>query len=464
VSVRRLFAALLVVSIAGAGGAVAYTAYTTAREYDALIAAGDRALAADQLFQALESFSGAIVLRPDSMLAYLKRGMTYRKAGELDAAMRDLRRASELDPSATWPLELLGDVNLAQQRYDRAAERYEAYLRVDDRSARVEYKLGLARYRTGQLGAATEALQRAIALDGSASEAYFLLGLCRREQGNAPAARAALETATKLAPGVTSAREALASVYAMAGDTAHTIDQLEALAALEPTRAERFVAVGLAHARAGRHDAAVIALSRAVERFPDVPQAYAALGHVWLEMAERRGDHVALGKALEALTAATRHSDAGSGAFTDLGRAWMLSGDRITAERALREALRQMPVEPTAYLHLANITAREGQTQEARDSLVRYATLVGDREPLAGIAAQIADYSMKLGEPHLALRWLDRALDEAGPTAVLLARLAEAAWQAGDHERARTAVREGLALSPGDPTLLALRRRIALRD
>lgn len=228
-----------------------------------------------------------------------------------------------------------------------------------------------------------------------------------------------------LAPALTAPREALAAVYFSTGHVALAIDQLEALAALDPARPERLVALGLAHANAGRHEAAVLTLTRTVERFPDLPQGYAALGHVWLEAAEKRDDRVALNKAIEALAVATRHTDAGSNTLTDLGRAWLLQGNMPAAERALRQALEKLPVAPEAYLHLATITARGGRIQEARDGLVRYATLVGDAQPLAGIAAQIADYSMRLGQPQIAMRWIERAIAAAGPNAVLLARLAE---------------------------------------
>ena len=165
---RRYIVALVVLAGGVAAGATSYIAYATDRDYTRLIAAGDQAIAAGSPYQALESYSGAIALRPESMVAYLKRGDTYRERGQFDAALRDLRRASELDPTATLPLELLGDTSLALLRFDRAIERYEACLNLDDRSARVWYKLGLARYRASQAASARDALQKAISLDQGA--------------------------------------------------------------------------------------------------------------------------------------------------------------------------------------------------------------------------------------------------------------------------------------------------------
>ena len=453
--------AVVFVAVAGVAGALAYSAWANEVEFDRLMASGDEAVTAERHFQAIEAFSGAVARKPDSMVAYFKRGSVYLDQGELDAALRDLRRATEIDPSALRPLELVGDVSVALGRADRAVERYEAYVALDEQNARVLYKLGLARYRAGRPAAAIEPLQQALALDPALGEAHYVLGLVERDQHQLPAARASLEQSVRLSPpGQTASREALAEVYGLEGDYTKSINQLEALAALEPSRADRLVAVGLAQARAGRAEAAVTTLSRAVERFPEAPQAYAALGHVWLMTAQTRGDRVALNKAVEALQHAAGRSDATSDTFAELGRAWLLAGDRRAAERALRQAVARLPVPPDAYLQLANVTAGDGRIQDARDALVKYATLVGDAQPLADVATRIADFSVRLGEPALAVRWFDRAVDEAGPSPVLLARLAEAAWLAGDIPRARQVVDEGLSAEPTHPGLLQLKRRL----
>ena len=458
---RGTIIAFLFVAVAGVAGALAFSALTNEREFERLIANGDQAVADERPFQAIEAYSGAIARNPDSMLAHLKRGSVYHSQNQLDAALRDLRRAIGLDPSALRAIEMLGDVNVSLGRGDRAIEQYETFISLDERNARVLYKLGLARYRDGRVQTAVEPLKQALALEPSLGEAYYVIGLVQRDLDQLPAARKSLEEAARRSPASqTSAREALAEVYALEGEHARAINQLEALAALDASRPDRVVAVGLAQARAGREDAAVITLGRAVERFPDAPQVYAALGHVWLTTAERRGDRVALNKAVEALGQAANHADATSETFTELGRAWSLAGDVKAAERALQQAVAKLPVVPDAYLQLANITARDGRVQVARDALLKYATLVGDERSLAGVATRIGDYSVKLGEPALAVRWFSRAMDEAGPSTPLQLKLADAAWKAGDVARAHQVIDEAILSEPENRQLHQLKRRL----
>ncbi|MBY0494124.1 MAG: tetratricopeptide repeat protein [Cyanobacteria bacterium] len=458
---RLTIPAVVVVAIAGVAGALAVGALRNEREFERLIAEGDAAVVAERPFQANEAYSGAIARKPDSMVAHFKRGAVYQSLNELENALRDFRSAADIDPSSLRAIESLGDVNVALGRHERAIERYDAFIALDDGNARVLYKLGLARYRAGRVTEAMPALKKALAIEPGMGEAHYVLGLVQRDLDQIPAARKSLEEAARRSPASqTSAREALADVYLLDGDYNRAINQLEALAALEPTRSDRLVAVGLAQARAGREDAAVITLGRAVEKFPDAPHVYAALGHVWLTEAGRRGDRVALNKAIEALQHAAGRSDTSSDTYAELGRAWMLAGDRQASERALRQAVAKLPVPPDAYLQLADVTARDGRIQDARDALLKYATLIGDEKPLATVATRIADYSMRLGEPVLAVRWFDRAIDEAGPSPALSVKLADAAFRAGDVARAHQVIDEALAAEPENGPLQQMKRRI----
>src|SRR5689334_5623814 len=122
--VKRLLAGVFLLGLAGTA-VYGYLASERERTYRQYLASGDAALAQDNASAAIEAFSGAIALKPDAMIGYLKRGETYRRRNEFQAAIRDLRRAAELDPSATRPLEELGDAYMADtpHRYDAAAKR-----------------------------------------------------------------------------------------------------------------------------------------------------------------------------------------------------------------------------------------------------------------------------------------------------------------------------------------------------
>jgi predicted Zn-dependent protease len=210
------------------------------------------------------------------------------------------------------------------------------------------------------------------------AQAHYLLGLCLRDRRPRDQAERALLTAIELEPTLAPAREELVTLYTDSGRHRQAIEQLEALSALEPTRPERLVSVGLAYARLGRRDAAVLTLGRAAERHPDSTIVYTALGRVWLEAAERDDDRVALHKALEALAPVAGQPNATSDTLTMYGRALFLSGSTTTAERVLRRATEQFPVEPVAFTYLASAARRLGHAAMAQEAKAKHAALIAE--------------------------------------------------------------------------------------
>ncbi len=453
---RAILSGLLLV--AGAAGVLFYIAAAQEREYRRLIDQGQAALARDETFAAIEAFSGAIALKDDSMLGYLKRGETYRRRGELTSAVRDLRTAARLDPSATRPLEQLGDLNLGRHWYGRAADLYQEYLALDDRSPRVLYKLGLARYEEGRLDAALDPLRKALELEPGMAEAHYALGLCLRARQQNDLAVTALRAAVHLTPSFIAAREELADLYHVMGRHRESIEQLAALKGLEPDRPDREAALGLAYSGIGRTDLAVATLAAATERFPRDPFILEALGRTWLKADEARGEPTDLSKALEALD--LNRDQATSTQLTLRGRALILAGRVDEAERVLLEAADRFPVDPDAFASLATSADRLGHFQIARESLLRYAALLGDPSG-ATVAERVATLSMELDEPGLAAAWYDIAVDvDATPDPGLIGRLAEAQFKAGQLDAARTTIARALALQPANRRFLALSRRL----
>jgi tetratricopeptide (TPR) repeat protein len=404
-----LVAALLALAI---GGTVVYQAAARQRAYETRIARGDAALGDDQTFAAIEAYSGAIELRSDSMLAYLRRGETYQRRGDrgdLDLAARDFRTAASLDPGSTRSLEELGDVLYQLHRYDRAAEAFERCARIDDRLARVVFKLALARYHNGDFDAAMASAAQALRLDDKISGAYYVLGLSLREKGRTADALAALEKAVAVEPASIPVREELAELYASLDRRSDELVQLQLLAGLDRTHAERQVALGMAHARAHRYELAVLTLGNALERTPNDLTLHAALGRVWLDAARTRDDRDALAKALEALSRAASDPNASSEVLTLYGRALLQDDDSAGAERVLRRATTTYPVDPESLMLYATAAERERHVAAAREALIQYGVLTADKSDVAGREARIASLSLRLKEPDVAIAWLQRA-------------------------------------------------------
>jgi tetratricopeptide (TPR) repeat protein len=458
---RAIGAGLLLLATGAGVGVYVYAAHHREVAHQHQILLGDTALAEGDSSTAVEAFSGAIALKPDGMIGYLRRGEAYHRRGELEAALKDLNRAVGLDPYAPRIAERLGDVNYELHRFERAVERYRHAVALDDQSPRVLYKLALAQFAAGQPEASAAALRRAIELDDRFAEAHYLLGLSLRDSQRDAEAVSALTRAVALAPGLHEARDALAGLYQRMGRVEDRIQELDRLRALD-AGPEREVTLALAYARSGRTDYAVAALGRAMERYPDHPSAAIALGRVWLEIAEARNDHVALSKALGALENAPP-SATSSEALTLLGRALLLAGDTARAERTLRGAAGQWPVEPTAFLHLATAAERLGLAADARDALLDYHALVGDDADARRrrvFAARVADLSARAGDPQTALGWYERAIDGNSADLGLLVRYATAQAAAGRADEARTTLAGVLEKAPAHREALALQRRL----
>ena len=420
---KRSIAVMVVLAVAGVAGAVTYQAAARDRDYRALLARGDSALRDEQTFGAIEAFSGAIALRPDSMLAHLRRGETYQRRGDLEAAARDFRMAAALDPTATRPLDELGDVMYQLQRFQRAGEIYESCLKLD-------------------------------------ADTYYLLGLCLRGKRRYLDAEQALERAIALSPGLIAARDELADLYGSLGRRADELEQLQVLAGLDREHVERQVAVGLAHARAGHADLAVLTLGNALERTPDQPSIYAALGRVWLDIAQTRSDRVALGKALEALEHVASSPASTSEILTLYGRALLQDGQSEAAERTLEEATRRYPIDPSAYLYYSTAAEQRNHLVEARQALGDYGALVAGDVDLVPRAMRIASLSLRLKDVAAGVGWLKRAAAASPNDVRVLAALADAQMRAGDRDAARATIARGLEGDPANAALLALARRL----
>jgi tetratricopeptide (TPR) repeat protein len=240
------------------------------------------------------------------------------------------------------------------------------------------------------------------------------------------------------------------------------IAQLEVLSSLDP-RPSRRIALGLAQAEVGRRDLALGTLKVAAERYPEYTPLYVALGRIWLVASRGGRDRIALSKAIEALEGAATSADETHEAQALFGRALYQAADVERAERVLQQSVSRLPVDPEAFVYLADAAEQLGHLADARAALLKYQALTGDDQSVARQArraARIGELSVKLGDYPTAVRWLARAVDGAPPTGRLLAELAGAQVRAGDLAGAKASIARGLEIEPRNRTLAALSRRL----
>src|SRR5262245_26042880 len=237
--VKRVLTVLVSLGLAGglAAAGVTYLQHRQdERQYRHLLSIGEMALAAGNTYGAIEAFSGALALRPNSMVAYYRRGEAYRAQGQEVEAVVNLKEAIRLAPNAPQPLMALGDLYDTKGESAQAASWFgQAAERLKDEDSTLLYRLALARYRSGAPATAIEPLKRVVARNESFAgaqylNALYLLGLAYRDTLNLDAAATSLEEAVRVDPSFTAAREELADLYRAEGRDLAEMQELQALA------------------------------------------------------------------------------------------------------------------------------------------------------------------------------------------------------------------------------------------
>jgi Flp pilus assembly protein TadD len=190
---------------------------------------------------------------------------------------------------------------------------------------------------------------------------------------------------------------------------------------------------------------------------------YAALGQVWLDAAEERGDPSDLRKALEALEPVASQSTASSETLGMYGRALVLAGRYAEAETVFRQASQRFPTDPEVLPHFASVAQRLGHLDEARQALVKYSVLVDEDADEAAHAARIADLSMQLNDAAAAAAWYQKS-DAVRPSdASLLARMADAQARSGRVDAAHATLKRAIDKDPNHPLVRSVARRLQAR-
>ena len=177
---------------------------------------------------------------PKSALDLYQKGMTAaQKGSEKDAkeAVDLLGKAVATYPNFSQALNELGTQYLKLFRYDKAAEAFEALVKLKPGDAAAHLDLGIALYNVGgeKLPLAEAQFREAIKLNSPGPSAHYYLGMTLVKTRNYPAAQAELELAVKNGgDNIALAHRYLGGLYQAAHKKKEAAEELEKYLKLDP--------------------------------------------------------------------------------------------------------------------------------------------------------------------------------------------------------------------------------------
>jgi tetratricopeptide (TPR) repeat protein len=140
---------------------------------------------------ALAALDALVASLPTDKRAYHHRGLWRYRTGQLDAALADFEKATQLDGKFGPAWNALGHLQLRRDKLDDAQKAFEKYVEAAPKEANAHDSLASLHLRRGNLGPAVEHARKALELDPKFIKANLRLGDALLFQGNPVAARRA---------------------------------------------------------------------------------------------------------------------------------------------------------------------------------------------------------------------------------------------------------------------------------
>lgn len=368
---------------------------------------------------------------------HLDRALDYRDAGDMRAAVIELKNVLQIDPEhaeARWLLGrtyiVLGDGASAQKELDRARDLGFSNSEMDRAATRALLLQG--RFE--------EALAEVDKLASSEFDAGWLVLRGQAELGlqNVESAKQAFNAALKNDPSNTEARRGLARIGLMAGDTQAAELQLDKALKSEKDDIQTWILKGELELSLRKPESAQKSFEKALALSPT--SAAARMGIVRAMLAQGKSSEAS--EHLDVLTKASPNHPLVNYLKALAARQ---NNDLDGAQAALREVLRVAPNHAPSLLQAGQIHYMRREFEQARDVLQRYLTQLPGN---LGAKKLLAAVYIELKQPQ-------KAVDLLGPMAAqvpndpqLLAMLGTAHMSQRDFQTGRTYLGQAAELAP----------------
>ena len=179
--------------VAGAAAAAEEASRLAPDDTEVLVELGERLLQTGNRARAEEVFSIVLKRDPLNASAHYALGRIKAEGGSLDEALFLLQRAAGLEPMSLPYHTYLGQMLLRLKRLDEGVRELQLAQRLNPDSAEGAFNLGLALAQAGELKAAAEQMEAAVALGYRQPQIHMALAQVYRALGDT--VRAAAEQA-----------------------------------------------------------------------------------------------------------------------------------------------------------------------------------------------------------------------------------------------------------------------------
>jgi tetratricopeptide (TPR) repeat protein len=223
---------------------------------------------------AIEDFSRAIELNPNSAEAYDSRGIAKEGLGDCAGAIEDFSRAIDLNPKYVDAYYNRGFVLRELGAYNSAIEDFSSAIELNPNSAEAYNRRGVAKAERGDREGAIEDYSRALELNPKDAFVYFSRGVLGVILGAYKRAIKDYSKAIELNPEFASAYNNRGFAKARRGDLKGAIKDYSKAIELDPEFASAYNNRGTAKARRGDRKGAIEDFSRAIDLNPNYAMAY----------------------------------------------------------------------------------------------------------------------------------------------------------------------------------------------
>ena len=323
--------------------------------------AGVEAEKSGQLDAAVSEFQKATELDPKLAIAFVDLGDIYIEKHDYASAIPPLKRAVELSPNLEGAHRLLGYALLAQGYASEAIPHLE--------KAHAEDALGIALLEAGKLPEAVPVLQKALSKSPNDPDLLYYYG---RAAGLL--SKQVFDELEDRFPDSARAHQMMAQDYAALRDVPSAEREFSEALRLRPQTAGLHLEFGELYARAQQWDKAADQFQLETEVQPGSPEAFYRLGEAQVQLGK-------VHEAREALVRSDQLKQDMPETLYMLGKAAALDGDEIVAEKSWLQVLnieKDSALAAQAHFGLAGIYRKQGKTAEADREMDEFRKLQGN--------------------------------------------------------------------------------------